>query len=155
LRYAHLAFSLALVLVLFFGLGYQDGVVGPSALIWFAAGNGFYYLAGILLAYRLKDNRAFCKYLCPLSVPLKLTSRFSLLKVKAEKELCTDCRSCTLACPMDIDIPVYTAQGRRVGATECSLCLTCTTVCPQEAIKLSFGLDIGGRDYLRLRVAGR
>ena len=31
----------------------------------FLAGNALYYIAGIALAFAFKDNRAFCKYLCP------------------------------------------------------------------------------------------
>ena len=37
-----------------------------------------YYLVGITMAVVLKDNRAFCKYVCPVTVPLKISSRFSL-----------------------------------------------------------------------------
>jgi ferredoxin-type protein NapH len=47
--------------------------------IWIIVGNLLYYAVGIGLAYALKDNRAFCKYVCPVTVPLKITSRFSLL----------------------------------------------------------------------------
>ncbi|MFB5625007.1 MAG: 4Fe-4S binding protein [Nitrosopumilus sp.] len=36
-----------------------------------------YFTSAIILAYTLKDNRAFCKYLCPITAILKITSRFS------------------------------------------------------------------------------
>ena len=44
-------------------------------------GNVLYYLVSISMAFILKDNRAFCKYVCPITVFLKATSRFSLLKI--------------------------------------------------------------------------
>lgn len=151
LRYAHLALSLGLVLALWFGLGYRDGAVGTTAVYWFIAGNGLYYALGIGLAVALKDNRAFCKYICPVAVPLKLTSRFALLKVKGNSAACNGCRACEKVCPMDIRIADYTQAGGRVLSTECSLCQTCISVCPRDALKLSFGLDLGGEERLRER----
>jgi ferredoxin-type protein NapH len=153
LRYAHFTLSLLLVVVLFFAFGYRDGITGSSGIVWFLGGNLLYYASGIGLAYALQDNRAFCKYLCPITVPLKLTSRFSLLKVRADQDRCTGCAVCTRACPMDINIPHYTDAGQRVLSTECTLCQTCISACPTEALKLSIGLDMGGEESLRVRPA--
>ena len=151
LRYAHFALSLGLVLALWFGLGYRDGAVGTTAVYWFIAGSALYYALGIGLAVALKDNRAFCKYICPVTVPLKLMSRFALLKVKGDRAACTGCRACEKVCPMDIRIADYTQAGERVLSTECSLCQTCVSVCAKDALKLSFGLDLGGEERLRER----
>jgi ferredoxin len=52
---------------------------------------------------------------------------------------------------MDVRIPDYTLAGTRVLSTECSLCQTCITVCSRDALKLSFGFDIGGKDLLKVR----
>ena len=153
LRYAHFALSLGLVLVLWFGFGYQDHVQFGSVtgLYWMIVGNALYYLVGISMAFILKDNRAFCKYVCPITVFLKATSRFSLLKVEGDSERCDECGACVKMCPMDIRIPDYIMHGQRVLSTECSLCQTCITVCPQDALKLSFGFDLGGNELLRER----
>jgi polyferredoxin len=121
------------------------------ALVWYIAGNLLYYLVGIGLAYALQDNRAFCKYVCPVSVPLKITTRFSLLKIGGVAENCNNCRACEKMCPMDIRIPDYILNGQRVLSTECSQCQTCITVCSKDALKLSFGFDLGGKDLLRER----
>jgi polyferredoxin len=152
LRYLHFGLSLALVAVLFFGFGYRDGATGREAVIWFLAGNLTYYATGIALAYALQDNRAFCKYVCPVAVPLKLTTRFSLLKIGGTAENCDDCGACVKMCPMDVRIPEYILNGQRVLTTECSLCQTCITVCAKDSLKLSFGFDLGGKDLLRERV---
>jgi ferredoxin-type protein NapH len=149
LRYLHFGLSLALVLVLVLIFGYRDGAAGSTAVIWFIVGNLTYYVIGFVLAYALKDNRAFCKYVCPVSVPLKLTSRFSLIKIGQGAGQCNDCGACVKMCPMDVRIPEYILDGKRVLSTECSLCQTCITVCAQDALKLSFGFDLGGKDLLR------
>jgi ferredoxin-type protein NapH len=151
LRYLHFAISLAVVLMLFLVFGYRNGAAGTQAVFWFISGLLVYYAVGIGLAFRYKDNRAFCKYICPVSVPLKLTSRFSLLKIGGSAEKCNNCGACAKMCPMDVRIPEYIRSGERVLSTECSLCQTCITVCSKDALKLSFGFDMGGKDLLRER----
>jgi polyferredoxin len=151
LRYLHFALSLGLVALAWYGFGFRAGAMGQSALVWYITGNLFYYLIGIILAYALKDNRAFCKYVCPITVPLKITSRFALLKIGGEAEKCNDCQACVKMCPMDIRIPEYILNNERVLSTECSLCQTCITVCAKDALKLSFAADLGGKELLRER----
>jgi len=154
LRYAHFGLSLGLVATLWYGFAYRPGNGGPTALLWFVAGNALYYGIGIMLAFALKDNRAFCKYLCPITVPLKLSSRFALLKIKGDPQKCCERRVCEKVCPMDIRIADYIARGERVLSTECILCQACISVCPSQALQLSFGRDLGGKELLRERTDG-
>jgi polyferredoxin len=121
----------------------------PITLVWIIAGNLLYYAAAIGMAYRYKDNRAFCKYLCPITTLLKASSRFSIIKVKGDAEKCTNCRACERACPMDILIPDYIRDGKRVLSTECTLCQICINTCPHNVLSLSAGLDIGGKELLK------
>lgn len=53
------------------------GTSGTTAFWLFLAGNTLYYLVGIVFAFLFQDNRAFCKYLCPITVFLKPMSYFS------------------------------------------------------------------------------
>ena len=56
-------------------------------MFWaFLVGNIIYYAVGIILAFAFKDNRAFCKYICPITVFLKPMSYFALFRVKCDKE---------------------------------------------------------------------
>ena len=153
LRYLHFGLSLGIVLLLVCVVGFRDGATGSIAVIWFIVGNLSYYAVGIVLAYILKDNRAFCKYVCPVSVPLKVTSRFSVMKIGGDAAKCNDCGACVRMCPMDIRVPEYVLNNERVLSTECSLCQTCITVCAPEALKLSFGFDMGGKELLRERAS--
>jgi ferredoxin-type protein NapH len=151
IRYLHFGLSLSIVLLLIYVFGFREGASGPIAVTWFIIGNLLYYALGIGLAYALKDNRAFCKYVCPVCVPLKITSRFSLIKIGQAAGQCNDCGACIKMCPMDIRIPDYILRKERVLSTECSLCQTCITVCAQDALKLSFGFDLGGKEFLQER----
>jgi hypothetical protein len=62
---------LVLVLLLWFGFGYRDGATGTDGQRWFLIGLFGYHGLGVVLALLLRDNRAFCKYICPIAVPLK------------------------------------------------------------------------------------
>jgi polyferredoxin len=147
-RYFHFAVSLCLVLILWFLFGYHPALIGNSGLVWFVVGNTFYFTSAILLAFTLRDNRAFCKYLCPITAILKTTSRFSLAKIEGDREKCTQCGACVKACPMNINILEYINNGQRVLSTECIFCLTCTTVCPEGVLRGTFKMDIGGKEIL-------
>jgi len=106
-------------------------------MIMFAAfivGNILYYGVGIALAFMFKDNRAFCKYICPITIFLKPASYFSLLRMKVDKAKCVNCQKCVTSCPMDVD--VTSNKRSRKNATECILCGECTKVCPTKAIKM-------------------
>lgn len=95
--------------------------------------NTLYYLVGASLAFALKDNRAFCKYICPITVFLKPTSYFSLLRVKVDKEKCISCNKCRKACPMNVDM--LDNRRSRENGTECILCGLCVDQCPTGAMK--------------------
>jgi polyferredoxin len=151
LRYGHAGLSFGLVATLWYAAGYRPGAGGPTALAWFLAGNALYYSLGIVLAFALKDNRAFCKYACPVAVPLKLGTRFALLKVEGDANTCCSRRVCEKVCPMDIRIADYIAHHQRVLSTECILCQACLSVCPEKALKLSFGADVGGIELLHVQ----
>ncbi len=118
-------------------------------LWWLMGGNAFYYASAVALAFIRQDNRAFCKYLCPITALLKPTSRFAMLKIAGDASQCNDCGACARVCPMDIDIPRYIRNGERVLSTECIFCNTCVSTCPKQALASSFRFDIGGKEYIR------
>lgn len=120
-------------------------------LWWFLGGNIAYFVSGIVLAAVLRDNRAFCKYVCPIVGFFKAGSRFALAKISAQGEKCTDCKTCEQFCPLDVELTEYIKAGRRITSSECVICMTCTSVCPHEALNVSLGFDISTRDYLRRR----
>jgi len=154
-RYLHFLASLGLVVLLWAGFGYGRHVTfgSPTGLAWMLAGNALYYAAGVGMAVALRDNRAFCKYLCPVPVFQKATARFSLLKIRGDAAACDGCGACETMCPMDIRILEYLQSGERVLSTECMLCQTCVTVCARDALRVSLGFELRGGERLRVREA--
>ena len=129
IRYITFAASLLFVGALFFAhVGNIERIV-----FWaFIVGNALYYAVGILLAFVMKDNRAFCKYICPITVFLKPMSYYSLFRIKCDTTKCVSCGKCKRVCPMDV---VVTDNSRnRINGTECILCMECVKHCPKEAL---------------------
>ncbi len=129
MRYVMFVLSFALISGLFLaGVGNMERV-----MFWlFIYGNVLYYVSGIVLAYVCKDNRAFCKYLCPVTVFLKPMSYYSLLRVTCDEEKCMHCGKCRMVCPMEVDM--LDPSRKRKNGTECILCLECVKACPNKAL---------------------
>lgn len=129
LRYVMFALSFTLVASLFLmHVAHLEKIMFYLFLI----GNLLYYGVGIALAYIFKDNRAFCKYVCPITIFLKPMSYYSLLRVHCEESKCIHCGKCLRACPMDVE--VNKESRTRKNGTECILCYECTKVCPIKAL---------------------
>ena len=129
LRYVMFLLSLSLVSALFLMKVTQL----EQIMFWlFLIGNALYYIGGISLALIFKDNRAFCKYLCPVTVFLKPMSYFSLLRVHCDESKCVLCGKCLQVCPMNVE--VNKESRKRKNGTECILCYECTKCCPKEAL---------------------
>ena len=129
IRYLTLAASLIFVAALFVA---QVANIEDIMFWAFIAGNAVYYALGIALAFAFKDNRAFCKYICPITVFLKPMSYFSLVRITCDHTKCISCNRCRKVCPMDVDM-LDDSRKRRNG-TECILCLECVKACPKKAL---------------------
>lgn len=129
IRYITFAVSLVFVASLFLAhVGNMERI-----MFWaFIAGNLLYYAVGIGLAFAFKDNRAFCKYICPITVFLKPMSYYSVLRVKCDTGKCVSCGKCKRVCPMNVD--VTDNSRKRENGTECILCFECARNCPKGAL---------------------
>ncbi|MGI5931271.1 MAG: 4Fe-4S binding protein [Eubacterium sp.] len=129
IRYLTFAASLIFVGSLFLA---RAGNIERIMFRAFIIGNVLYYAVGIILSYAFKDNRAFCKYICPITVFLKPMSFFSLIRVKCDQEKCISCGICRQICPMNVD--VTDNSRKRSNGTECILCMECVRNCPEDAL---------------------
>lgn len=127
----YIVFLVALVFVA--ALFIADVANIEGIMFWaFIVGNALYYIVGIALAIGFQDNRAFCKYICPITIFLKPMSYFALFRIKCDKSKCVSCGKCKKVCPMDVD--VTDNSRRRKNGTECILCMECVKSCPKDAL---------------------
>ena len=127
----YITFALSILFVSFLFLSHVGEM--EKIMFWaFLVGNALYYTVGIVMAFVLKDNRAFCKYVCPVTVFMKPMSYFSLLRVKCDKDKCISCGKCKRVCPMNVD--VTDNSRKRENGTECILCMECVKNCPKGAL---------------------
>lgn len=91
----------------------------------------------------LAGKRANCHYFCfiapfmVMGTKIKNFFRWPSLHLKANKELCVECRLCE-NCPMSLDVKEKVLGGD-MHDFECILCGKCVDSCPKGAIKYSFG----------------
>lgn len=131
IRYIVFLLSLSFVSILFI---FRVANIENIMFLSFTIGNVIYYVLGILLAFVFKDNRAFCKYICPITVFLKPASYFSYLRVKCNHDKCINCKKCIQRCPMNVDM--LDDSRKRKNGTECILCCDCIKECPKGALDL-------------------
>ncbi len=132
----YIRYIVLLISLMFVGALFIFNVENKNDIMFYAfvVGNIIYYIVGVWLAIVLKDNRAFCKYICPITVFLKPMSYFSILRVKCDKKKCVECKKCIEVCPMNVDM--MDNSRKRKNGTECILCLNCIKECKKNALDL-------------------
>lgn len=83
-------------------------------------------LLGLGLAGSVFENRAFCRYACPMGAFLGLTSKVGLARIVRDVRTCINCKACTRACPVDIRVH----ELDQVTSVECLSCGLCAASCP-------------------------
>ncbi|MCF6180222.1 MAG: 4Fe-4S binding protein [Geopsychrobacter sp.] len=82
----------------------------------------------LLLVLSLFFRNPWCRYLCPYGALLGLFSFFSPVRIRRNKEICIDCKSCSRVCPARLPV----AEKTQILSPECTACLTCVAHCPQS-----------------------
>jgi MauM/NapG family ferredoxin protein len=89
---------------------------------------GLIFLAMVLL--NLYRERFWCRCLCPAGALFGLLSRWGLVKVRVDKDKCTQCKLCTLHCQTD----ATPFPNKDWQPSECVYCYSCAAQCPSKAI---------------------
>jgi len=118
IRYITFSSSLIFVSALFLA---HAAKIEKIMFFAFIIGNVLYYAAGIVLAFVLKDNRAFCKYIRTITIFLKPAGYFSRLRIQCDKNKYVSCRKCKKVSPIEVDITDN--SRKRTNGTECVFAL--------------------------------
>jgi ferredoxin-type protein NapH len=102
-------------------------------------------IAGIALA---AGRRGACHTICwmaPFMIigrKIRNTANWPALLLESNKNLCINCKACTRACSMSLDVNAM-VQKQNMENAECILCGRCVDVCPKGAIKYTFSKETG------------
>jgi len=84
-------------------------------------------LGGAFIIYR-----PFCQLICPFGFISWIAEKFSIYRIRIDKDKCTQCGVCIKVCPLEA------AKGRVAGnrlPADCFSCARCLNVCPVDAIQ--------------------
>ena len=86
----------------------------------------------IVLLVSFAVYRPFCQLVCPFGFISWIAERFSIFRVRIDKEKCTQCGACIKACPLEAAEGLV--NGKKMPA-DCFSCARCLNVCPVDAIQ--------------------
>lgn len=82
------------------------------------------------------NGRIYCNSICPVGTILGFLSRFSILKIRIDEQLCNSCGTCGKKCKAScIDTKTHTIDYSR-----CINCFDCLEVCSKNAISFKYSL---------------
>lgn len=128
----------------------------PSELRTLSISAGIFSLTflGLIIFLSLKYGRAFCNTVCPVGTFLGLLSRYSLVKIKIEKDKCKGCGLCERICKANC----ISKTDKNIDYSRCVNCYDCLDICTSDGIKYNIkskettqnnpGLNIKRREFI-------
>ena len=92
-----------------------------------------YLLLALFLILGFVYPRFFCRYVCPVGALLSIFARFSIFRLKLDKNKCVRCRLCEFKCPMQIKI----VDVDKINQMECVRCFECISSCKKSGLLFS------------------
>ncbi len=138
-RYGVLGLSLFLSAIL--GVAAFEWISPISILhrgVIFGMGFGWLVILALFLFDLLAVKNGFCGHVCPLGGFYSLVGRYSLVRVRHDKDQCTVCMQCTDICPEQQVLGMVGKESALVLSGECINCGKCIEACDDNA--MAFGI---------------
>ncbi|MDE6885574.1 MAG: quinol dehydrogenase ferredoxin subunit NapH [Helicobacteraceae bacterium] len=136
IKYGVLALSLIISFV--FSIAAFDLISPISMLhrgIIFGMGFGIFGVLSVFLFDLFFLKNGFCGYICPLGATYSIIGKFSLLRVRHNKDNCTDCKNCFAICPEPQVLDLIGVRSGTINNIDCIKCARCIEVCNDNALK--------------------
>lgn len=112
----------------------------------FGMGMGMAAVTCIFLFDLFVIKNGWCGYVCPLGGAYSLIGAFSFIRIKHDREKCTECMECKLICPEKQVLHIVAKRSGFISSGECTNCGRCVEVCEDDALDFSFKKRIGEKN---------
>lgn len=106
----------------------------------------YFFTALIVILSLTLGRRAFCHSICWMA-PFMVIGHWiqkhigwPALHLRSDREKCIQCKTCTHACPMSLNVEGLVSRGE-MSHSECILCGSCVDVCPEDVISYHYLRD--------------
>ncbi|MCF7974813.1 MAG: 4Fe-4S binding protein [Phycisphaerae bacterium] len=88
--------------------------------------------AGVIVLLSLVVYRPWCHLFCPFGLVGWIVERFSVFRIRINRDTCIDCRACAKTCPTTVMTHIL---DREKTVPDCFSCGACIEVCPTDSIR--------------------
>lgn len=90
----------------------------------------------LLLFFSVRYGRLFCNTICPVGTLLGEISRFSVYKIRLDKNNCVACGKCVSVCKSSC----INVKDKTVDMSRCVACYNCLDTCKFDALEYAYGV---------------
>lgn len=144
-NFRYYVLALSLIVSAIFGMAAFE-IISPISMlhraIVFGSGAGWAIVAVVFLVDLFVLKAGWCGHICPLGGFYSLVGKQALIKVKHNKDNCSNCNKCFDVC---IEEPVLSIIGKEsdfIRGGACTGCGRCIEACPDDALKYALKFDL-------------
>lgn len=131
-------FFLSLLLSMIFSFPAFDAI-NPISMLYrgliFGMGFGIFGVLCVFLFDLLFIKNGFCGYICPVGVTYSIIGKYSLIRIKHNHKLCTNCNKCFSICPEPQVLNIIGKSSGTINNIDCIKCAKCIEICDDKALK--------------------